>query len=395
MTQAPLKLPLLMLLVYGSAKVLAEGFEILGQPGIVGEILAGVLIGPSVLGWVAPNEVLNALSDLGVMFLLFRVGMEVKSSELLKVGGTGFLVAVLGVIIPFVAGWALLLAWGGSRIESIFLGASMVATSVGITAQVLAAKGLLSRKASQVILTAAVIDDVLGLLVLAVVSGMARDSLKTLDLAITLLLATGFVVIVAVWGNHAMTRLVPRVENRLKLAEAEFAFSICLLFGLALLATYAGVAAIVGAFLAGMALGESVGVRVHTLVQGATELLVPFFLVGLGLQINLDVFKDPSVMVLALAVFAVAVVTKFVGCGIGALRLGRRNAIRVGVGMIPRGEVGMVVARLGLAMGILTDKIYGVVVFMAVATTLIAPPLIKIAFRSEAGSGSGPVEKTT
>lgn len=100
-------------------------------------------------------------------------------------------------------------------------------------------------------------------------------------------------------------------------------------------------------------------------------------------------------MVLALAVFAVAVVTKFVGCGIGALRLGRRNAIRVGVGMIPRGEVGMVVARLGLAMGILTDKIYGVVVFMAVATTLIAPPLIKIAFRSEAGSGSGPVEKTT
>lgn len=282
MTQAPLKLPLLMLLVYGSAKVLAEGFEILGQPGIVGEILAGVLIGPSVLGWVAPNEVLNALSDLGVMFLLFRVGMEVKSSELLKVGGTGFLVAVLGVIIPFVAGWALLLAWGGSRIESIFLGASMVATSVGITAQVLAAKGLLSRKASQVILTAAVIDDVLGLLVLAVVSGMARDSLKTLDLAITLLLATGFVVIVAVWGNHAMTRLVPRVENRLKLAEAEFAFSICLLFGLALLATYAGVAAIVGAFLAGMALGESVGVRVHTLVQGATELLVPFSWSGSG-----------------------------------------------------------------------------------------------------------------
>ncbi len=374
-----------MLIVYGSAKLMAEIFEVLGQPGIVGEILAGVLIGPSVLGWIAPNDLLTALSDLGVMFLLFRVGMEVKSSELLKAGRTGFGVAVLGVVIPFFAGWALLTAWGGSQIESIFLGASMVATSVGITAQVLASKGLLSQKASQVILAAAVIDDVLGLLVLAVVSGMARGSVPFLDIGVTLVLATSFVAIVAVWGRHAMNRVVPRVELKLKVAEAEFVFSICLLFALALLATYAGIAAIVGAFLAGMALGESVGERVHTLVQGATELLVPFFLVGLGLQINLRVFTDPAVITLALAVFVVAVLTKLLGCGIGALRMGRGDALRVGIGMIPRGEVGMVVARLGLAMGILTDKIYGVVVFMAVATTLIAPPLIKMAFRPAAG----------
>jgi Kef-type K+ transport system membrane component KefB len=390
-----LRLPLFMLLVYGSAKVLAEIFETLGQPGIVGEILAGVLIGPGLLGWIAPNELLTALSDLGVMFLLFRVGMEVKSSELLKVGGTGFLVAVLGVVIPFFAGWALLSAWGGSQIESIFLGASMVATSVGITAQVLASKGLLSQKASQVILTAAVIDDVLGLLVLAVVSGMARGSLRFLDITITLAIATAFVVIIALWGTPAMRRVVPRMEGKLKLAESEFAFSICLLFALALLATYAGVAAIIGAFLAGMALGESVGHRVHTLVQGATELLAPFFLVGLGVEIKLGVFKDKSVIALALAVFAVAVATKLLGCGIGALRMGRRDAWKVGVGMIPRGEVGMVVARLGLAMGILTDRIYGVVVFMAVATTLIAPPLIKIAFRQTAGGDLTPVEKGT
>jgi Kef-type K+ transport system membrane component KefB len=293
------------------------------------------------------------------------------------------MVAVLGVIIPFFAGWGLLSAWGGSQVESIFLGASMVATSVGITAQVLASKGLLSQEASNVILTAAVIDDVLGLLVLAVVSGMARGSLKFLDISITLVIAVSFVLVIAIWGRHAMNRVVPRVEEKLQLAEAEFAFSICLLFALALLATEAGVAAIVGAFLAGMALGESVGPRVHTLVQGATELLVPFFLVGLGLQIKLEVFKDASVMTLALAVFAVAVVTKLLGCGFGALGMGGRNALRVGVGMIPRGEVGMVVARLGLAMGILTDKIYGVVVFMAVATTLIAPPLIKMAFRGD------------
>ena len=376
-----MKLPLLMLLVFGAAKLLAELFETIGQPGIVGEILAGVLIGPSVLGWVAPSPLLSSLGDLGVMFLLFRVGMEVKSSELLKVGGTGFLVAASGVVIPFVAGWALLTAWGETQIQGIFLGASLVATSVGITAQVLASKGLLDQKASRVILTAAIIDDVLGLLVLAVVSSMARGPINPLDLTLTLILASSFVLIVALWGTHAMRRVLPRVEKNLKVAEAEFAFSICLLFALALLATYAGVAAIVGAFLAGMALGESVGERVHLLVAGSAELLVPFFLVGLGLKVNLDIFRSPSVLLLAVAVLIVAVFTKFLGCGLGALRLGARDAMKVGVGMIPRGEVGMVVAQLGLAMGILTEQIYGIVVFMAVATTLVAPPLLKLAYR--------------
>src|SRR5439155_26345732 len=131
------------LLVFASAKLLSELFERLGQPGIVGEILAGVLIGPHVLGWMAPNDVLVILSDLGVMFLLFRVGLEVKASDLMKVGGTALGVAVAGVILPFFMGWGRCLLWGEPKIESIFTGAAMVATSVGITAQVLAARGLL------------------------------------------------------------------------------------------------------------------------------------------------------------------------------------------------------------------------------------------------------------
>ena len=171
-------IPLAMLVVFGVAKLFAEVFERMKQPGIVGEILAGVLIGPSVLGLVRPTEVLSALAELGVMFLLFRVGLEVKAADLMKVGRTAIVVAILGVLIPLGLGWAIMRLWGAPQIESFFVGAAMVATSVGITAQVLASKGLLQHRASQVILAAAVIDDVLGLIILALVSSMARGFRK-------------------------------------------------------------------------------------------------------------------------------------------------------------------------------------------------------------------------
>src|SRR2546427_2356828 len=191
----PARIPLAMLVAFVSAKLMAELFERLNQPGIVGEILAGVLIGPSVLGWMVPNEFLNALSDLGAMFLLFRVGLEVKSSELMKVGATATLVACLGVAVPFAMGWAILLLWGESGKEAAFVGASMVATSVGITAQVLASKRLLHHVSSKIILAAAVIDDVLGLLVLAAVSSVTRGTLNVPALLLTVALALAFTVI--------------------------------------------------------------------------------------------------------------------------------------------------------------------------------------------------------
>lgn len=376
-----LNVPLVMLIVFVSAKLLAEAFEWLGQPGIVGEILAGVLIGPSVLNWVVPGAFLTHLSEIGVMFLLFRVGLEVKSPEMLRAGGTGFVVAACGVIVPFFMGWGILSFWGHSRIESIFVGASMVATSVGITAQVLAARGLLSLKASQVILAAAVIDDVLGLLVLALVSSMARGHVNLLEIGLTIALASGFVVLVAIWGSKAMRAVKPHVDEKLRVAEAEFALAIFLMLGFSVLAVYAGVAAIVGAFLAGMAMGETAGERVRTLVHGGSELLVPFFLAGIGLRIDLSILRNPQTVALALIILVAACVSKFIGCGIGALGMGPRNALRIGVGMVPRGEVGMIVAQLGLAMGAMSTEIYGVVVFMAVATTLLAPPLIKVFFQ--------------
>jgi len=375
------QIPLSMLLVFASAKLLSEIFERLKQPGIVGEILAGIIIGPQVLGWMAPNEFLTILSELGVMFLLFSVGLEVKATELIKVGGTAVTVAVAGVILPFLMGWGIAALWGAPHVESVFIAAAMVATSVGITAEVLASRRLLETEAAKVILAAAVVDDVLGLIVLALVSSLAKGRVNYLDIALTAGLAIAFTYFVATFGSRTVGRFMPQVQARVSLAEGEFALAMTLLFGLSLLALYAGVAAIVGAFLAGMALGETVDHRVHLFTQGVTELLVPFFLVGIGLHFDLIAFATRPILVLAVLIFLAAVVSKFVACGLGAIRMGRASAVRVGVGMVPRGEVGMVVAQIGLSLGVMPQSVYGTIVFMSIATTLLAPPLLKTAFR--------------
>ncbi len=372
-----------MLVIFGSAKLLAEIFERLKQPAIVGEILAGVLVGPSVLNWIQPNEVLTALSELGVMFLLFRVGLEVKSSELMRVGGVAALVALLGVVVPMALGWGIMRAFGYPQVESFFVGAAMVATSVGITAQVLAAKGLLQVVSSKIILAAAVIDDVLGLIVLAIVSSIAKGDVNVVAISTTAVLAIGFTVLIATVGTRAANRLVPEAGKRLRSAESQFNIALVTLFALSVLAVYAGVAAIIGAFLAGMALAESVEHRVHDLAHGISELLVPFFLAGIGLRMDLSVFQDSRLLLLSGIILIAAVASKLIGCGAGAFRLGWRRMVQIGCGMVPRGEVGMVVAQLGLSLGVIEKPVYSVVVFMAVATTLVAPPLLAFSFDGE------------
>jgi Kef-type K+ transport system membrane component KefB len=283
--------------------------------------------------------------------------------------------------------------WGEPAGESIFVGAAMVATSVGITAQVLASKGLLDHAASKIILAAAVIDDVLGLIVLAAVSSLVRQSVNIPELLLTAAAAIGFTVVVAKWGRQAMGRMVPRLERRLRAGEVQFNVAMVVLFGLALLATYAGVAAIIGAFLAGMALSDTLDQRVHDLSHGVSELLIPFFLVGIGLHLDVSVFSQGETLALSGIILAAAIVSKLVGCGLGALGMGWANALRVGVGMAPRGEVGMVVAQIGLSFGVIAPRIYAVVVFMAVATTIVAPPLLSLSFRGV--PPSKPVEKFT
>src|SRR5499433_4048451 len=287
-------LPFAMLIVFGTAKLLSELFEYFGQPGIVAEILAGILLGPNVLGWVQPNELILAFAEIGVMFLLFRVGLEVKASEFIRVGYPAALIALLGVILPFIAGWLLAIAFHHDAIESVFVGAAMVATSVGITAQFLASKGLLQARASRIILAAAVIDDVLGLIVLAVVTSMAKGNVNFAQLSLTAALAIGFTVMVVRWGTRAMRAILPQITQRLRGSEVQFTLAMCLLFSLSVLSVYAGVAAIIGAFLAGMALSETVDRRVHDLTNGVAELFTPFFLVAVGLRFNFTALANVS-----------------------------------------------------------------------------------------------------
>jgi Kef-type K+ transport system membrane component KefB len=369
-----------MLIVFGSAKLISELFERAGLPGIAGEILAGILIGPSVLHWVAPNETMKALSDLGVLFLLFSIGLEVQLADLLRVGLLSTLVATLGEMAPFLAGWGILLAWGGTAHAALFMGAALVATSVGISASVLKRRELLHHRASQIILAAAVIDDVLGLIVLAVVSSVARGRFNLAEIVVTAGLATTFVIATAIWGTRVVSRIFPHFHSRIRADEAQFDVAMVLLFSLAVLAFYTGVAAIVGAFLAGLALADNADSRVRHLTRGVTELLVPFFLAGIGLNFDVGIFRSRSTVLMSLVILIAAVATKVIGCGLATLSNGWQTSLRVGVGMIPRGEVAMVAAQLGLSMLILSPAVYSVIVFVVVASALLTPPLLKIAF---------------
>lgn len=367
-----------------AAKLMAEVFERIGQPPVVGEILAGILIGPSLLNWVQPSEIMSTLAEIGVIFLLFTVGLKTRPRDLFAVGPMATLVAVLGVIVPFIAGYLLLLVWPGhSWVEAIFLGAAMVATSVGITARVLYGMGLVTAEASRIILAAAVIDDVIGLLVLAVVSSLASGQVDIAHIALTAALAVGFTLLTVFVGAGTVNRIKQRIID-LRIGQSLFIFALVLCFGLAMLASLIGIAGIVGAFLAGVALSEATeGTELHRQFEALVEFGVPFFLVNVGMQLKLGVFTAMDTLALAALVIVLAILTKFVGCGLATLRMGRRRAIQVGVGMIPRGEVGIVVAQIGLALAAVSDALYGVVLAMSVATTLAAPPLLKRAFAGE------------
>lgn len=373
------KVLLALFVMLAAAKLMAEVFERIRQPAVVGEILAGVIVGPSVLGWVVPSDLISVLAEIGVIFLLFTVGLETRPQAIFRVGKRAAMVGVLGVVLPFIAGYLVAIVWEGSFAEAMFIGAALVATSVGITARVLGSMGLLHLETSRIILGAAVIDDILGLIILSLVSAVSQGSVSVAGLVKTTVAAVLFTLFVALLGSKVMTRLAPAID-RLRLGKPFFNLGILLCLGLSFAAGYVGVAAIIGAFLAGMALAEATeeNRKMRYLTTGVTEFLVPFFLINIGMQLDLAVFKDVSVIVLAVIVTLVAVVTKFVGCALGAWGMTRREMARIGVGMVPRGEVGIVVAQIGLGMAVISEQFFAAVLFMAVATTLVAPPLIKI-----------------
>ncbi len=368
-------------IMLAAAKLMAEVFERLKQPAVVGEILAGVIIGPSLLGWVAPSAIINILAEIGVIFLLFNVGLETKPQAIFQVGKRAVIVGILGVLLPFVAGYFIAVAWGASFVESMFIGAALVATSVGITARVLGGMGLLDAPTARIILGAAVIDDILGLIILSLVSAVSQGGISYAGLAKTAAAAIVFTAFVGLVGSRVINRLAPFIQ-RLRLGRPFFTLGLILCLGLSVASIYVGVAAIIGAFLAGMAMAEATeeNHKMHRMTTGVTEFLVPFFLVNIGMQLNLSVFSDSSVIIFAVLLTLIAVVTKFIGCGLGAFGMQKREMAQIGIGMVPRGEVGIVVAQIGLGLGVIGPSFFASVLFMAVATTLIAPPFIKVLF---------------
>lgn len=361
-----------------AAKTGEEIFRRIKQPVVAGEILAGVVVGPSVLGWIEPSEVIDVFAELGVVFLLFWVGLETRLSDIRAVGKPASFSAVLGVIIPAAAGFALGQMWGKDTATSFFIGAALAATSVGITSAILLELRQLDTPAGRTILGAAVIDDILALLLLAVATGLAESGSVDLgEIAIISTLALAFVSFFALGGTRALRRW-PQVLEAPKFAQSPLMPSVIICLGLAVLAAEIGLAAVIGAFLAGMMIAETKDQNaIESEIAPLYAFFAPFFFTTIGTQIDLSQFSDSGTVGLLLMLTTVAVITKFIGASIGSLSLGRRNALIVGVGAIPRGEVGIIVAGIGLSSGVIDNELFAVVIGMSLITTLIAPPLLK------------------
>ncbi len=372
----------------------------LGQPSVLGELLFGVLLGNLGLVGVTALEPMKSdagidiLARLGVLILLFEVGLESTVGQMLKVGASSLLVAVLGVIAPFGLGWAVG-AWllpGHSAFVHAFLGATLSATSVGITARVLKDLGKSSSREARIILGAAVIDDVLGLVILAAITGIIEAANRGGEMSAA---SIGFILVKAVLflvGSLALgvafSRKLFSVASRLRARGVLLAAGLAFCFLLAWLSSLIGLAPIVGAFAAGLILEEShyrdfVEKGEHELeelVHPISQFLVPVFFVLMGLQTDLRSFLRPGVLGLASALTLAAILGKQ-ACAAGALGNGLNRAA-IGIGMIPRGEVGLIFANIGLALvvngeRVVDPSIYSSVVVMVIVTTMITPPALK------------------
>ena len=401
---------LLIFVAFLAAKVGSEIMERAGLPSMIGEIMAGVVLGPTIFNLItADDKFFDVLAQLGATFLLFTVGMETKISELKKVGLVATSVAVLGVVTPFIVGYYVSTFLFSSTIEAMFVATALVATSVGITARVLKDLGLINTLEAKIILGAAVVDDILAMIVLTLVSGIAKGDLTAFNVAVVVSEAVCFVAIVTIigtrvvkyasgkrtvhsdptvngdWAVHYSTRAFKRDSwlDRLTQKQAPFVIILVVIFGLSALASFVGLAAIIGAFFAGLIFSDTKETyELEQKFEPLTIFLVPFFFVAIGARVALGSSSD--IIPFAIILTVVAILTKLVGCSIGAVTRGERTAMIVGAGMVPRGEVGIVVAMIGLSMGTIGLSTYSIIILVSIATTIYAPFLIKTVVKAEA-----------
>jgi Kef-type K+ transport system membrane component KefB len=387
------------------AKLGGEIFERIHAPAVLGELIAGIVLGNLViLGFnraetLKTDSTIAALAELGVIILLFEVGLESDLKEMVEVGWSSLLVAVLGVIAPFFLGWAVSAYFipEEPRLAHIFIGATLCATSVGITARVFKDLGKLATREARIILGAAVIDDVLGLLILAVVAGAIKaagsgGSLSFFEVGVIALKALGFLIGSVIIGQLLLPRLL-RGAGRLATRGVLLTLAISCCFFMAWMAAKVGLAPIVGAFAAGLVLDE-----VHykprnerkerglqDLLHPVSTVLVPIFFVLMGLKVDLRLFARLDILGLAIALTAAAIIGKQI-CTLGVVERGI-NRLAIGLGMIPRGEVGLIFAGIGATLmlpsasgvnvPVISSAIFGAVVIMVIITTLITPLALK------------------
>lgn len=379
-----------------AAKLGAEAAHRIGQHAVLGELLAGVIVGNSVLKLIdGHDKTLHLFAELGAVLLLFEVGLECDLTQMLRIGGAAMYVAVAGVVLPFALGYGVGAAMGMPTEVAVFLGATLTATSIGITARVFSDLNRLQTKEAQIVLGAAVADDVIGLIILAVVSGLAiRQTISATEIAQVTATAVGFLVVTLVVGIWAAPQLL-RIVARARTGGVLVGSALALCFTLSLLAAVSGLAPIVGAFAAGLLLARTEHVEKLTArMQPIAEWLIPIFFVMLGAEmdlttINVSTELGRSTLWLAALLFAVGVAGKVVGCG--SLPTKSLNRALIGIGMIPRGEVGLIFAKTGRQAEILDSALFTAIVLMVMATTLVTPPLLKFII-ARAHASSPPTE---
>jgi Na+:H+ antiporter len=354
----------------------------INQSAIIWEILIGIAIGPSLLGLITYTDSVRSFAQIGAVILLFVIGLEFNIKDVfnIKYG----IIALFGVIVPWVGGYFLAISYGFNFISSVFVGTALTATSIAITANVLRELGKLQTEAAKAIIGAAVIDDILGLLVLSISMEVARNTFSIEPLIITIILAALFMILGAFIGRRYITKLLEKLDNTKiigRYPEIVFIFAITIAFLYAMIAEGIGLSAIVGSFLAGIALSGCFIKRGKNFKEGADYLQIIFasiFFVSLGILAN---FHALTLQILGflIALTVLAFLTKIIGCYVGA-RIGRmnhKNSLAVGMGMAPRGEVAMIVALIGLNMGFLGQDIYVSLILMSLLTTIFVPIVLR------------------
>jgi len=390
----------ILIVILLSGKFLGELVERRGQPAVLGELVAGVILGGSVLG-VIPDpgtemyEIIHVFAEIGVSILLFEIGLETDLKEMFSVGRTASAVALIGVIFPFGLGF---LYWYMANpsigvtpegisfvIVCVFVGATLTATSVGITARVLSDLERMHTPEARIIIGAAVIDDVLGIVILAVVAGLASGAAVGLfAISKIFVFAVGFLVLAVLIGNRFAPILFDAVD-KMRVRGVLLVTAFCFALGIAALADWAGSAMIIGAFAAGLVLSSTNQFdSVVEKIEPVADVFTPIFFVVVGAPVNVHLFIpgsadfDGAVLVVGLILTAVAVVGKLVS-GLAVRRAGVSKLV-VGVGMVPRGEVGLIFAAIGLSAGILSGEVYSAILIMVILSTFVVPPVLKVLF---------------